>query len=417
MKLQWVTDRKKTGINRKHDLIALVLQGGGALGAYQAGAYEELLTTQFRPDWVVGVSIGAINAALIVGNPPHRRVERLTEFWHLVSSGMLLLADAISLTPWLRTTTDMPESRSIFNQFSAWQAALLGIPGFYQPRIPPAAFYGDGSTNALSVYDTAPLRETLERLIDFDLINTRKMRLSLGAVNIRTGNSQYFDNLQTIITPEHVMASGALPPAFPPVMIDGEAYWDGGILSNTPLQHVLDVRKKTDSIMVFQVDLFNARGVLPINFGDVLKRQKDILYSSRTRYTSNMVSENINTRKLVGDLITKLPENLRNDPDVRELAELTRVGPVDLVHLIYRQGPYELDSKDYEFSRTSVLERWEAGRRDLRDTLTHPEWLKTAGRESGATQYDLTQHSRPIKEIELIPAALHTNTGGSVAAG
>lgn len=403
MKIEWVTDRKKTGINRKHDHIALVLQGGGALGAYQAGAYEEISNTAYQPDWLVGVSIGAINAALIAGNPPHRRVERLLDFWHLVSSGMLLLADAMAITPWLKSSVDMTEPRSAFNQFSAWQAALLGIPGFYQPRLPSPMFQPDGTPGALSVYDTTPLRKTLERLIDFDLINSKQVRLCLGAVNVRTGNSHYFDNFDTVIGPEHVMASGALPPAFAPVVIDDEAYWDGGILSNTPLQHLLEVRKKSASMMIFQVDLFNARGTIPVNFEDVLKRQKDILYSSRSRYTSSMVAENLNTRKAISDLLAKLPKELLDDPEVEHLANLTRVAPIDLVHLIYRQGQYELESKDYEFSRVSVLERWEAGRRDLRDTLTHPEWLKTAGRDSGATQYDLTQHSRPLREFEKLP--------------
>ena len=404
MKLNWVTNRKTTGINRKHDHIAFVLQGGGALGAYQAGAYEELGSTPYQPDWVVGVSIGAINAALIAGNPPQRRVERLLEFWHLVSSGILLLTDAMPVSPWLKSGGELTEPRSAFNQFSAWQAALMGIPGFYQPRIPPPAFQPDGSPGALSVYDTGPLRATLERLIDFDLINSQQVRLSLGTVNIRTGNSHYFDNLDTKIGPEHVMASGALPPAFPPVTIDGEAYWDGGILSNTPLQHVLDMRKKSRSVLVFQVDLFSARGSIPINFEEVLKRQKDILYSSRTRYTSNMVAEIVNTRKAISSLLAKLPQELLDDAEVRHLAEVTNVAPVDLVHLIYRQGPYELESKDYEFSRVSILERWEAGRRDLRDTLTHPEWLKSAGQTAGATQYDLTQHSRPLRGEGEMPA-------------
>ena len=403
MKNEWVTNRKSTGINRKHDHIALVLQGGGALGAYQAGAYEEIFNTPYQPNWVVGISIGAINAALIAGNHPENRVARLLEFWHLVSSGMHLLADTMSVSPWLKTATEMPEPRTAFNRFSAWQSAMLGIPGFYQPRVPAPSFQPDGTTAALSMYDNAPLLATLERLIDFDLINSKQVRLSLGAVNVSTGNSIYFDNHERLIGPEHVMASGALPPAFAPVMIDGEAYWDGGILSNTPLQYVQEMRDDDESVMAFQIDLFNARGTVPVNFEEVLKRQKDILYSSRTRYTSNMVAELENTRKAIRDLIEKLPKHMLDDPEVVHLDDFARSAPFDVVHLIYRQGPYELESKDYEFSRVSVLEHWEAGRRDLRDTLVHPDWLKCTGEDTGAMQYDLTRHSRPLRTSQQIP--------------
>ena len=399
LKIAWVADRSVTGINRPHDRIALVLQGGGALGAYQAGAFEELSGTAFQPNWIVGVSIGAINAAIIAGNPPERRVERLSEFWHQVSSGLPQFSDASPMMPWLRAMTEATEPRSVFNQWSAWHAALLGIPGFYQPRLLPPPFQPEGTEAALSLYDTAPLHKTLEALIDFDLINDGSIRLSLGTVNVTTGNSHYFDNTQCRIGPEHVMASGALPPSFPPVIIDGEAWWDGGILSNTPLQQVLDLREKNESVLIFQVDLFSARGALPKNFDEVLKRQKEILYSSRTRYTSNMVSEVTNARRAICDLIAKLPEDLKDDPEVQHLGEFARVAPIDLVHLIYRPGPRERESLDYEFSRVSVLERWEAGRRDLRDTLMHPEWLKRAGQAAGATQYDLMQHTRAVSTV------------------
>ena len=403
MKNEWITNRKSTGISRQHDHIALVLQGGGALGAYQAGAFEELSNTPYQPNWFVGISIGAINAALMAGNLPENRIDRLLEFWHLVSSGMHLLADSMSVAPWVKAATELTEPRSAFNRFSAWQSAMLGIPGFYQPRVPSPTLQADGTPGALSVYDTGPLRATLERLIDFDLINSKQVRLSLGAVNVSSGNSIYFDNYERRIGPEHVMASGALPPAFAPVMIDGQAYWDGGILSNTPLQYVQDVRDDDESVMAFQVDLFNARGSVPVNFEDVLKRQKDILYSSRTRYTSNMVTELANTRKAIRDLIDKLPKHLLDDPEVLHLHDFANYAPFDVVHLIYRQGPYELESKDYEFSRVSVLEHWEAGRRDLRDTLVHPEWLKCTGKDTGAMQYDLRRHSRPLRSSQELP--------------
>ena len=257
----------------------------------------------------------------------------------------------------------------------------------------------DGTPGALGIYDTAPLRATLEELIDFGLINSKKIRLSLGAVNVTTGNSEYFDNFDRVIGPEHVMASGALPPAFPPVMIDGQAYWDGGIVSNTPLQYVLDMRSKgtlTDSLLIFQVDLFSARGAMPANLAGVQQRQKDILYSSRTRYNSDVAAKVSSARVAVRELLAKLPPELKNDAGVDHLADVVRTAPTDIVQLIYRQASYELESRDYEFSRVSVLEHWQAGQRDIRDTLTHPEWLKSASIDEDVTQYDLTQHTRPI---------------------
>jgi NTE family protein len=378
--------------------IALVLQGGGALGAYQAGVYEELYKADYKPGWIAGVSIGAINAALIAGNPPERRVERLSEFWHLVSSGMGPLSSAPSDTgfEWTAPYLAMEKPRSLLNQWSAFWAATVGVPGFYVPRVPPALLQPEGSPGALSVYDTAPLRATLERLVDFDLINSRKLRLSLGAVNVRTGNSEYFDNFDRRIGPEHVMASGAMPPAFPPVEIGGQAYWDGGIVSNTPLQYVLDARTHGEKLLVFQVDLFSARGKMPTDLAGVQQRQKDIVYSSRTRYTSNMAAKISNVGQAVRDLLLKLPPQLKDDAAVRQLAEAMRAAPTDIMHLIYRQASYELESKDYEFSRASVLEHWRAGGRDLRDSIAHPEWLKSSGLDDGVTQYDLARHSRPV---------------------
>ena len=386
MRNTWVATPKYPGIARKHDSIALVLQGGGALGAYQAGVFEELSAMSYEPDWIAGVSIGAINAALIAGNVPERRIERLTEFWHLVSSGMGMSVDMLSASPWLTSVSTTPQSRSAFNQFSALWSAVLGIPGFYTPRVLPTILQSKSSAGSLSIYDTAPLRATLERLIDFDLINSKKSRLSMGAVNVRTGNSEYFDNFERVIGPEHVMASGALPPAFAPVLIDGETYWDGGLVSNTPLQYVLDMRTK-ESLLIFQVDLFNARGDAPVNLASVHQRQKDILYSSRTRYNSDMAAKVANTRQAISDLLQKLPARLQDDPDVLMLAESIRNAPTDIVQIIYRKASYELESMDYEFSRASVLEHWQAGQTDMSDTLTHPEWLKFSGFDDGVTQY------------------------------
>ena len=362
----------------KHDHSVLVLQGGGALGAYQAGVYEGMLEKGFAPDWVTGVSIGAINAALIAGNPPARRIERLREFWDLVSSGLSLVPPAC-LDPF----------RVAFNRISASATMTFGVPGFFKPRIPPPYLQPEGSLEALSVYDTSPLRDTLLRLVDFDLINGKTVRLSVGAANVRTGNSQYFDNREQTIAPEHVMASGALPPGFPPVQIDGEFFWDGGMVSNSPLWYVLD-DSPSISAMIVQVDLFSARGEFPANLDQVLERGKDIQYSSKTRFNTNRVKELEGMRVALGRLLEKFPAKLRNDPDfrlLRPLAEHKR--HVTIMHLINRRMDSASSAKDYEFSRTTVREHWKAGLEDVRRTCSHPDWLTATEIVNGVRAFDL----------------------------
>ena len=372
---------RRSSISLDHEKIALVLQGGGALGAYQAGVYEEIAKLPREADWVAGVSIGAINAALIVGNPPARRVERLREFWELVSSRVNGLA------PWWDV------QRAMFHQFSAAVSASLGVNGFYTPRVPPPMFQPEGTDAALSYYDTAPLRQTLERLVDFDLINNQKVRLSVGAVNVRSGNSIYFDNMQQRIGPEHIMASGALPPAFAPVMIDGEPYWDGGIVSNTPLQYVLDERGP-GRLLVAQVDLFSARGALPTNLAGVLARQKDIMYSSRTRFNTDRAAQVQRDHQALHRLMAELPQKVRDRPDVKRLAATCHTGHIDIVHLIYRQSRFEQESKDYEFSRATMLQHWAAGQRDVQHSVAHPDWLAASSPNDGVTIYDLAHDNK-----------------------
>ena len=358
---------------------ALVLQGGGALGAYQAGVFAALSETELEPHWIAGVSIGAINAALIAGNAPEHRVDRLREFWHLVSSG-----PSQRLPSWFG-------DRATQNQWSATMASMVGIPGFFEPRYSPAFLMG-GAAPLLSYYDTSPLKSTLERLVDFDRINACEARFSVGAVNVRTGNSVYFDNTRQLIGPEHIMASGALPPGFAPVSIDGDDYWDGGIVSNTPLQYVLDLHPRTEPLVVLQVDLFNARGEMPHTMAGVMERQKDITYSSRTRMNTDALAANMNLQQAIADLITKLPANLRKDPSVLAVQSQLTHEPIDIFHLIYRDKPYELESKDYEVSRAAVEEHWESGVRDMRSTLAHPELLRADATVNGVTTFDLGEH-------------------------
>jgi NTE family protein len=354
---------------------ALVLQGGGALGAYQAGVYAGAHERGKEVDWVAGVSIGAVNAALIAGNAPEHRVDRLKEFWYLVSS-----AAPQRVPAWAAR-------REWLNQWSAVSAAIAGIPGFFEPRRSPALLLG-GAAPLLSYYDTSPLRSTLERLVDFDRINDGPTRLSVGAVNVRTGNSIYFDSETQRIGPEHILASGALPPGFAPVHIEGEDYWDGGIVSNTPLQYVLDSHPRDEALLVLQVDLFSARGPMPRTISETLERQKDITYSSRTRMNTDVLASNVNLQQALADLIEKLPAHLRDDESVAAVCAQLTHEPIEIVHLIYRNKPYELESKDYEFSRASVEEHWGSGLRDIRTTLDHPELLRQASQANGVTTFD-----------------------------
>jgi NTE family protein len=363
----------------RHETTVLVLQGGGALGAYQAGVYEGLAEAGIVPDWIAGVSIGAINAALIAGNPPNRRLERLREFWDRVSS----------IAPFVPSDS-FNRFRPMLNFLSATTAAMLGVPGFFKPRMLPPFFASDGSHGALSLYDTAPLETTLQGLVDFDLINRRNVRLSLGAVNIKTGNSVYFDNQQVPILPDHVRASGSLPPGFPPVEIEGESYWDGGIVSNTPLWYVLDDSPRMDALII-QVDLFNARGDFPSTFDQVLERQKDIQYSSKTRFNTNRVKELAEVRGALGRLLAKLPPAFAEDPDVHKLSAACISGKITVAHLINRRLPHSTQSKDYEFSRLTVNELWEAGLHDVRSAAGNKHWVEPEELWEGMRVYDLTR--------------------------
>jgi NTE family protein len=362
-----------------HEQTILVLQGGGALGAYQAGVYEGLAEAGAAPNWIAGVSIGAINAALIAGNVPERRVERLREFWDRVSSG----------NPYIPNPALDP-MRAAFNRLNAASVIAFGVPGFFTPRVPSPLFAADGSMEALSIYDTAPLQATLAELVDFKIINSKKVRLSVGAVNVQTGNSEYFDNTQMTLGPEHILASGSLPPGFPPVPIEGKLYWDGGIVSNTPLWFVLDDSPRLNAL-ILQVDLFSARGDVPRNLDQVMERAKDIQYSSKTRFNTSRLTELEEMRDALGRVLEKLPPALRKDADVQRLASVCKRGDVALVHLINRRYSHTASSKDYEFSRATVTELWDSGREDVRHSIAHPEWRLTNDMVDGMRVFDLNR--------------------------
>jgi len=359
----------------------LVLQGGGALGAYQGGVYEGLAEADFRPDWIAGISIGAVNAAIIVGNKPEDRLDRLRDFWETTSA----------VLPYT-FPTDSESARAYLSGVSAAWIATIGVNGFFRPRMPPPIFYPAGAPEALSYYDTTPLRETLMRLVDFDRINDREIRLSLGATNIRSGELVYFDNAHQRIGPEHVMASGALPPGFAPVTIEGEDYWDGGVVSNTPLQYVLQDSTK-DDLVIFQVDLFNARGSMPRTLLEVAEREKDIRYASRSAHNIELDLKIHEAKAALRSLLNSLPPELRGTPNAELLGDLSYENAVTVVKLIYRRKPYEGPSKDFEFSRQTMHDHWAQGLADLRKSMEK--------------RADMTceRHKKMTKTIEPEPAS------------
>jgi NTE family protein len=365
------------------ECIALLLQGGGALGAYQAGVYEALAEADLHPDWVAGISIGAINGALIAGNAPELRVHKLRAFWERVTAKpvcdwaeRLFLAKSDAVRLWL-------------NQVSAYSALASGASGFFTPRFPAPWLHPPGTVAATSFYDTSRLKQTLEELVDFDRINAQRLRFGVGAVNVKSGNFVYFDTATHPIGPEHIMASAALPPGFPAVEIEGEHYWDGGLVSNTPLQWIADSCPHFD-ILAFQVDLWNAHGELPLSIADVATRQKEIQYSSRTRAGTDSFKRIQQLRGALADLFEKLPEALRNGPEAQLLQPLGDHKVYNIVHLIYRAKKYEGQSKDYDFSRASMEEHWRAGYRDAIRTLRHPEVLERPTNHEGIFTFDLS---------------------------
>jgi NTE family protein len=362
--------------------IALLLQGGGALGSYQAGVYQALAEADLHPDWVAGISIGAINSAIIAGNAPDRRVDCLREFWETVSTSPLGI-------PYFKSAELRDKlNHQIVNQAQAMGVLFFGAPNFFVPRMPPATLWPPGSAAKASYYDNSPLKTTLERLVDFDRINAGQMRFSVGAVEICSGNFTYFDSTTHRIGAEHVMASGSLPPGFSATEVDGQHYWDGGLISNTPLQWVLDSRPRRDTL-AFQVDLWNARGMLPKDLIEVEVRQKEIVYSSRNRAATDQYRKTQKLRNAVANLIRQLPAELQNSDDAKLLGQEADDKVCNIVHLIYRSQKYEGIAKDFEFSRRTMEEHWQSGYHNARHTLENPEILQLPDRLEGVRTFDL----------------------------
>ncbi len=363
--------------NFDHDLIhnhiasyqrvALMLQGGGALGAYQVGVYEALTEAKLHPTWLCGISIGAINGAIMAGNAPAMRVDRLKEFWSTISS-----------------TSHGPMD----NVFSTWKTMAGGQNGFFHPHAMSPLLPASVIAGATSYYDTSALRKTLTRLIDFERLNSGETRFSVGAVNVTSGQLVFFDNAKEKLTPEHIMASGALPPAFPMIEIDGEVYWDGGIVSNTPLEYLL-AQDEDVSTLVFQVNLFSNSGTRPELMQSVMTRQKDITYASHTASAVHDYQRVLMLRKHLADALQRVPEGQLKHGEAALMKDYADSGVMNLIRLTYQATAAENDKKDYEFSNTIMKSRIEAGYADTMATLAHPEWFEKPTAHDGVVAHGL----------------------------
>jgi NTE family protein len=366
--------------------IALLLQGGGALGAYQGGVYQALTEADIEPNWIGGISIGAVTGAIIAGNTPANRVPRLRGFWEHITSNPLTGQHSF-LAHLLKAGGDA--MRIFWGQLSAGTALTSGVAGFFTPHPLPPWCCPPGSPWATSYYDTDGFRQTLEKFIDFNLLNSAGIRYTTGAVNVRTGNFTVFDTTTQQIGPEHVMASGALPPALPAVEIEGQYFWDGGLVSNTPLQWVVD--ETTKDTLVFQVDLWSSRGRLPSDIPSVMTRQKEIQYSSRTRAVTDHARHDQHLRHTFATLYDKLPANLKKTDEAQLLHRVSNCKVYNIVHLIYRAQGYEGFAKDFEFSRPTMEDHWAAGYKDTVRSLRHKEVLKRPTCAEGIVTFDLTR--------------------------
>lgn len=371
---------------RKDGQVVLVLQGGGALGAYQGGVYQALHEAGVEPDWIVGTSIGAINAAIIAGNEPADRLPRLKEFWKRVEA-----ADFWGAFPAWGGAADA---------LSSWMTLTSGISGFFEPHT--RAFLGAhvalGPDNA-GYYSTAPLRKTLEDLVDFNLLNKSDVRLTVGAAHVRTSVMHYFDSRDMPLSVSHVMASGALPPAFPAVRIDGELYWDGGILSNTPAERIFEDNPRRNGL-IFAVHLWNPTGPEPTTIWETLHRHKDIQYSSRIANHIVRQRESHRLRHVITELLKYLPEEARKDPCVKELAGYSCRTRMHVVRLLAPRLDNESHVKDIDFSPAGIKARWEAGYTDTKRALEAQQWLGDFDVLEGVILHEPEPGAEPATEFE-----------------
>jgi NTE family protein len=356
-----------TNSKQAYERIACVFQGGGALGAYQVGAYRALQERGYTPDYLAGVSIGSINCAIIAGNPPEKQVEKLLTFWDMIVP---------KLWTDLFINYDLTEmNHHMHNRLGAMHALFNGLDGFFKPRLfTPSSFSHDTPDN-LSYYNTSELRTTLESLIDFDLINEKKVTLCLGAVNVASGEMVFFNNQNMKLTADHVMASGALPPGFPAIKIGEDYFWDGGIYANTPLVTLLNTFPQMHTLC-FVVDCFRLKGHLPLTMDQMDERQKDIRYASHSRRLTNVYAVLQNLQSAIEFLGGKLTPEAQKDPEVQKILALGVNKRFSVVHIIYNGTPYSHSFKDYNFVRSAINYRMKEGYNNTITVLNKPDWEK-----------------------------------------
>lgn len=361
----------------------LILQGGGALGAYQAGVYSHLHQHHPQLDWVIGTSIGAINSALIAGNPAERRLAQLQAFWDSLASDNANVINS-PWAPWLSWYKPPLDP-------ATWSTLVNGVPGFFKPR--PGAVWDLDAPVALAdmgYYDTRPLKATLEKFVDFDYLNQGDIRLSVCAVDLDDGQSRVFDSEQERIEPEHIMASGALPPGFPPVVIDGRAYWDGGIYSNSPLEIFLEHNQQRDALC-FMVDLWDPTEARPGTMSEALARYKSIQYANRSHEQLQVHQRLQNLQRAIRELSRHLTPELKERPDLKALASLGCDHTINVVNLIMQAFPGETYFRDIDFSASMIERRWQAGVNDCARALRHRSWLQPLPPHAGLVIHELPQ--------------------------
>jgi NTE family protein len=382
---------KAVNLLNPHELrIVLVLQGGGALGAYQAGVYQALHEHDLVPDWIVGTSIGAINAALIAGNRKADRLHRVKAFWDRVAH-----PDGVDMA---RVSDEQRRANIMLNTVDT---VLRGAPGFFIPR------YFSGFPIGMTVppedasfYDTRPLRATLDELVDFDHLNGPEgIRLTINAIKVTTGELVRFDSLQCELRADHVRASCSLPPAFPPVRVDGELYWDGGLYSNTPLESVLKELPEGDTLC-FMVDLWSAHGAEPVTMDEVNTRQKDVTYASRSqRHIADYVNTHLMQQKL-RELYSRVPETDHTVEDEQVLAALGCDATLHIVRLPYAGRDWHMAAKDVNFSKGSIEWRWDQGYRDAMRAIKHAGWLGFVTDDTVVVVHELPSHDASSRQAD-----------------
>lgn len=372
---------KATKEKQIYERIACVFQGGGALGAYQVGAFRAIHEHGYNPNYLAGVSIGAINSAIIAGNPREKQIEKLMEFWDTITPKLW--------TDLLANYNSFELTHHLHNRLGAMHSVFFGLDGFFKPRLFPLTSLIHDTPDHLSYYDTSELRNTLEKLIDFDRINDKRITLCLGAVNVTSGEMIFFNNQMDTITPAHVMASGALPPGFPAVKIGEDYYWDGGIYANTPLVTVLDALPEQDTLC-FVVDCFSLKGPLPQNMDQLEERQKDIRYASHSRRLTNVYTSRQNLQSAINFLGDKLTPEAKADPEVQKILAMGHEKQFSVVHIIYNGTPYAHSFKDYNFVRSVIDLRMEMGYKNAMEVLDNPEWENKSDKKLACSIYGVT---------------------------